>query len=141
MGQVLREAAGRRQFLIRMVGLFAAIALILTMSGIFGTLSNHVNQRTREIGIRVAFGAGHRRILTMILGQGLALAGVGIGVGMVLMGSFAAVLQSQLYGVGPFNVVYASVAIAAVILVTLLATALPALRATRVDPMEALRFE
>jgi predicted permease len=141
MEQVLREAAGRRQFLIQMVGLFAAIALILATSGIFGTLSNHVSQRTREIGIRVAFGADRRRIVTMVLGQGLALAGVGIGVGMLLMGSSASVLRSQLYGVEAFNVVYGSLAIAAVLLVTLLATALPALRATRVDPMEALRFE
>lgn len=141
MRQVLREGAGERRFLLRMVGLFAAIALILAMSGIFGTLSNHVNQRTREIGIRVAFGADHRRILTMVLGQGLTLAAVGIGVGMVLMGSFSAVLRSQLHGVGPFNVVYGIVAVAAVVLVTLLATTLPALRATRIDPMVALRFE
>jgi ABC-type antimicrobial peptide transport system permease subunit len=77
----------------------------------------------------------------MVLGQGLALAGIGVGVGMALMGSFAGVLRSQLHGVGPFSVVHAGVAIAAVVLVTLLATTLPALRATRVDPMEALRFE
>lgn len=141
MDQVLGEAAGRRQFLIDMVGLFAAIALILAMSGIFGTVSNQVSQRTREIGIRVAFGADHRRILTMVLGQGLALAGIGVGVGMALMGSFAGVLRSQLHGVGPFSVVHAGVAIAVVVLVTLLATTLPALWATRVDPMEALRFE
>jgi predicted permease len=141
MEQVLRETTGKRQFLLRMVGLFASLALILAMSGVFGALSHHVAQRTREIGIRIAFGADHRRILAMVLGQGLTVAAVGVGVGVVLMMAFAAVLRSHLYGVGPFNVAYVSLAVAAVILVTLLATTLPARRATRVDPMQALRLE
>jgi putative ABC transport system permease protein len=141
MARVLRQATGRRQFLLRMVGLFAAMAILLAMAGIFGTLSHSVAQRNREIAVRLAFGADRRRILTMVLRQGIALLGVGIGAGMLLVASSAAVIRSQLYGVSPLEPVETGVAILLVALVTLAATMLPALLATRVDPIQALRFE
>jgi predicted permease len=141
MGQVLREATGGREFLLTMVSLFAVIALILAMAGIFGTMAHNVAQRTREIGVRVAFGANHRRILMMVLREGLLLDLVGIGVGFGLLAMFTVILRSQLYGVGALNMVYIVVAILLLTGVTMVATVLPALRASRVDPMRALRFE
>jgi ABC-type antimicrobial peptide transport system permease subunit len=141
MGRVLREATEKRQFLLTMVSLFAVMAVVLAMTGIFGTISHNVTQRTREIGVRIAFGAHHRRILTMVLRRALILVGVGIGVGIVLVVSFAAVFRSQLYGVGPLSPVYSGIAVLVVALVTLAATMLPARRASRVDPMEAHRVE
>jgi putative ABC transport system permease protein len=141
MEQVLHETTGSRQFLLKMVTLFAMIAVMLATAGIFGTMSHSVAQRTREIGVRVAFGADHRRVLTMVLSRGLTLAGLGIGVGMLLVVSFAAILRSQLYGVGPLNLLCAGAALMLVALVTLVATVLPALRAIHVDPIQVLRFE
>jgi len=141
MAQVLRESTGGRQFLTTMVSLFAVIALLLAMAGIFGTMSHNVAQRTREIGVRVAFGAHKRRILTMVLREGLLMDVAGIGVGSLALVSFAMILRSQLYGVGPVNLIYAGVAALLLGAVTLVATVLPALRASRVDPMQALRFE
>jgi predicted permease len=141
MAQVLREATGGRQFLTTMVSLFAIIALILAMAGIFGTMSHNVAQRTREIGVRVAFGAHRRRILTMVLREGLLMDVAGIGLGIFALFSFSMILRSQLYGVGPVNLLYGGAAALLLALVTLVATVLPALRASRVDPMKALRFE
>jgi len=141
MGQVLRESTGGRQFLTTMVSLFAVIALLLAMAGIFGTMSHNVAQRTREIGVRVAFGAHQRRILTMVLREGLLMDVAGIGLGTLALFSFAMILRSQLYGVGPVNLIYGGIAALLLGAVTLVATALPALRASRVDPMQALRFE
>jgi len=141
MAQVLRESTGGRQFLTKMVSLFAVIALLLAMAGIFGTMSHNVAQRTREIGVRVAFGAHQRRILTMVLREGLLLDVAGIGVGALALISFAMILRSQLYGVGPVNLLYGGGAALLLVAVTLVATMLPALRASRVDPMQALRFE
>jgi predicted permease len=141
MAQVLRESTGGRQFLTTMVSMFAVIALLLAMAGIFGTMSHNVAQRTREIGVRVAFGARKRRILTMVLREGLLMDVAGIGVGALALVVFAMILRSQLYGVGPVNLIYGGIAALLLGAVTMVATALPALRASRVDPMQALRFE
>jgi len=140
MGQVVAEATGGLQFLLRLVSLFAVIAMILAVVGIFGTMTHSAAQRTREIGIRVAFGGHRRRILAMVLREGLTLDLFGIGVGFALLFVFSAVLRSQLYGVGPLNLVYIGVAALLLAGVTLLAATLPAVRASRVDPMQALRF-
>jgi predicted permease len=140
MGQVVREATGGLQFLLRLVSLFAVIALVLAMAGIFGTMAHSVAQRTREIGVRVAFGGHRRRILMMVLREGLMLDLFGIGAGFVLLFVFSAILGSQLYGVGPLNLVYLGIAALMLAGVTVLASVLPALRASRVDPMQALRF-
>ena len=141
MGQVLSEATGGRRFLMRLVSMFAVIALVLAMAGIFGTMSHNVTQRTREIGVRAAFGAHDRRILGLVLREGLILDLVGIGAGFGLLAMFFLILRSQLYGVGALDLIYLGVAALLVILVTVAGTAIPALRASRVDPMRALRVE
>jgi ABC-type antimicrobial peptide transport system permease subunit len=124
-----------------MISLFAVIAVILALAGIFGTMAHNVAQRTREIGVRVAFGAHQRRIMGMVLREGLLLDIAGLGLGALMLFLFALILKSQLYGVGPVNLVYGGIAAVLLVLVTLAATVLPALRASRVDPMEALRVE
>jgi predicted permease len=141
MGMILREATGGMQFLMKMVSMFAVIAIALAMAGIFGTMSHNVAQRTREIGVRVAFGAHDRRIMTMVLREGLMLNILGIGSGIVWLFIFSFLLSSQFYGIGPVNLLYAGIAALLLVGVTVVATLIPALRASRIDPMKALRFE
>lgn len=120
---------------------FAAIALALAAVGIYGVLAYMVSQRTHEIGIRLAIGADRTKVLRLILQQGLALGGLGIGVGLVVAFGVTRVMESLLYEVrarDPLTFVAVPIALA---LVTLLASVLPALRATRVSPVTALRME
>jgi predicted permease len=141
MGQVIAEATEGRRFLFTLVGLFAVLSVILAMAGIFGTVSHNVAQRTREIGVRVAFGAHRWRILRLVLRQGLIMSGVGIGTGVLLVLVFYSGLRSLFYGISPLQPTLAGLAILLLFVVTLVATVLPAFRAVRVDPMQALRFE
>ena len=120
---------------------YAALALLLASIGIFGVISYSVRQRTAEIGIRMALGARPGEIARMILGQGLAMTLAGIVVGIAGACALARVLESQLYAVSPFDpAVYAMVA-ALLGAVALAASLIPARRAMRVDPIEALRHE
>jgi putative ABC transport system permease protein len=122
-------------------GVFAGIALVMAVAGIYGVLSYTVTQRTREIGIRVALGAEPRQVLGQVLREGMAMAAVGVAIGFG--GAFAAtrLLQSLLAGVSPHDP-WAFAAVSIVLGVAALAANLiPARRAARVDPMRALRFE
>ena len=124
-----------------LVSLFALIALLLAAAGIFGVMSYSVTQRRQEIGIRLALGAQRHDVLRLIIGQGMRFVGIGVLVG--LMGVFASsrLLQSLLFGVGATNL--GTMFIATVILATVAFCAcyIPARRAMRVDPMQALRSE
>jgi predicted permease len=141
MGDVMTEATRGRQFLLGLVSLFAIIALILAVAGIFGIMSHNVAQRTREIGTRVAFGAANSNLVTMIILEVAKLAGLGLAVGTFLIVVFGVFLRSQLFGVGKLSIVYLSFGAVLMLAVALLASAIPALRAVRVDPCEALRTE
>jgi putative ABC transport system permease protein len=124
-----------------LLGVFAFLALFLAAVGIYGVLAYVVTQRTREIGIRMALGSGPDRLFRMVLGQGILvlLAGMVVGLGGAL--ALTGLLHSQLYGVEPTSPgVYLVVAVI-LGLVALLACALPARRATRVDPVKALMTE
>jgi predicted permease len=124
-----------------LMGTFAAIALTLAAVGIYGVLSYLVARRTHEIGIRLAVGADRSQVLAMVLKQGLTLAGAGIAVGMIAAFLLTRLMQSLLYQVGPSDPITFSVVTVALIVVSLLASALPAYRATRVSPLIALRTE
>ena len=124
-----------------LMGTFAAIALTLAAVGIYGVLSYLVARRTHEIGIRLAVGADRSQVLAMVLKQGLTLAGAGIAVGMIAAFLLTRLMQSLLYQVGPSDPITFSVVTVALIAVSLLASALPAYRATRVSPLVALRTE
>jgi len=124
-----------------LMGAFAAIALTLAAVGIYGVLSFLVARRTHEIGIRLAVGADRAQVLMMVLKQGLALAGAGIAVGMVAALLLTRLMQNLLYEVRPSDPGTFVVVSLALAVVALLASALPAYRATRVSPLVALRTE
>jgi putative ABC transport system permease protein len=141
MDDIIAEQAGGQQFLSLLVGLFAGLALLLATVGIYGVLSYVVTQRTREIGIRLSLGASRGHMQALILRQGLRLAVIGVAVGIV--GAIAAgrVLADSLHEVKPADPVIMGATAVALGMVALLACYLPARRATKVDPMVALRYE
>jgi putative ABC transport system permease protein len=124
-----------------LLGAFGALALLLATMGIYGVASYAVAQRTRELGIRCALGATARDVMGMVLGQSLRVAIVGTAVGLLCAVAVARLIASQLYGVGAADPVTFIGMPACLVTVALLATLVPALRATRVDPVVALRSE
>lgn len=139
--QVLSESLNNRRFNLLLVGVFALAALLLAMAGVFGVLAYSVAQRTREIGVRMALGATSGTVLKMILGQGLLTVVIGTVIG--LAGSFllTRTMRSLLYQVSPVDPVTLAGAALLILLVAMVASWIPARRATRVDPIVALRYE
>jgi putative ABC transport system permease protein len=139
MDEVLDASLASRRFSANLVGGFAGGALLLASIGIYGLLAYMVGQRSREIGIRMALGAQRDDILRMFLRKGVALAGMGIVAGLVFSASTASMMASLLYGVHPHDpAVFLGVALV-LFAVAVLASYLPARRATKVNPMIALR--
>jgi ABC-type antimicrobial peptide transport system permease subunit len=128
--------AGARLFLA-----FAGLALFLAVVGVYGVKAFVVARRTREIGIRLALGATQRQVLWMVLSDGLKLTAVGLGLGLLLALGVGRLLSSQLYEVSGADPVSFGGALVVLAGAALLASYLPARRATRIDPMAALRYE
>ena len=139
--EVVNDATQGQRVVTGLVDFFMAAALGLVAVGLYGTLSYHVLQRTREIGVRMAVGAGRSAIVALVFGQGARWVLVGVGIGVAGALGLATVLRSMIYGVNPLNPVTLLVGAAAVALAALLACWLPARKASRVDPMVALRSE
>jgi putative ABC transport system permease protein len=141
MEEVVNATLSSPRFTGMLLGMFAVLAVVLSAIGIYGVLSYLVSRRTREIGIRVAVGAGRAQVLRMILGSGLSLALLGAGIGLVCAAGAARLMRSLLYEVAPADpVTFLFVAIT-LPAIALLASAVPAWRAKRVDPIVALKTE
>jgi ABC-type antimicrobial peptide transport system permease subunit len=135
------DSLAERRFSMILLGAFAALALLLASVGIYGVISYVVGQRTHEIGIRMALGARRLDILRLILSGAGKLTLIGIAIGLVSALGLTRLMANLLYGVGPSDPLTFIAVPAILISVALLASYLPARRATRVDPMTALRYE
>jgi predicted permease len=141
MDQIVDESLLGDRFVVLLFAIFAGTALLLAAIGIYGVMAFAVAERTREIGLRVALGAGHSQVLQLILKEGIVLALIGLGLGLVGALFIGRAIRSTLYGVGTVD--FTAFAAVSIILLAsaLLACYVPAQRATKVDPMVALRYE
>jgi predicted permease len=143
--RTLFEHVGGSLYVERMESLlltfFGILALTLTAIGIYGVVAYSVAQRTREVGIRMALGAQKKDVLKMILAQGVALVACGTGIGLIACYWLSRLVSSQLYGVSALDPVTLASVVILLVVVALMATYLPARRATKVDPLVALRYE
>jgi putative ABC transport system permease protein len=138
---LVNRSVADRKFLLALMGLFASLAMILTMIGLYGVISYLVKQRTQEIGIRLALGAQMRDILQMILKQGMFLVLTGVLLGLATAWLSTRLIARLLYQVSATDPVTFAAISGFLIAVALLACYLPARRATKVDPLVALRYE
>jgi putative ABC transport system permease protein len=141
MKQVLFEATAQRRFTLIVLSVFAALALLLTLVGLYGVLAYSVSRRTREIGIRMALGAQRGDVLRLVLNEGLRAATVGIAAGVLGALAVVRVMGNLLYGITPTDPVTFVATSLLLGAVALLACWVPARRAAKVHPMEALRCE
>jgi predicted permease len=139
MNEVLERSLASRRWSANLVGGFAGLAVLLASVGIYGLLAFMVGQRSREIGIRMALGAGRSDILRMFLGKGVALAGIGIAAGLIASACTASLMASVLYGVRAHDPAVFLIVPLLLLVVAALASYLPARRGTLVDPTVALR--
>jgi putative ABC transport system permease protein len=141
MAQVVSRSVAAPRFRTLLLGVFAAVALLLSLSGLYGVLAFAVAQRTHEFGIRMAVGAARADVLRMVVRQGLALviAGIAIGLPVALLATRA--LQGLLFEIPATDAATFAAIVALLVVVSALASWVPARRATRVDPMVALREE
>ena len=141
MDGAIAKSLGSRRMLMSLLGVFATIALLLASVGLYGVMALTVTQRTRELGIRLALGAQRTDVFRLVLTHGMLLVCVGLSIGLVAALGAGRGLQSLLYGVGGLDAPALSFAFLALAVVALIACWLPAQRATRVDPIIALRSE
>jgi len=141
MKELIRSNLSGRQFRTELMGTFSLTGLILATAGLYGVVAYAVNRRRFEIGIRMALGAQRSDVLKMILRQGLVLALCGLGIGLPIALAVAQGLRSLLYEVSPTHPTIFVGASLVLVGVVLAATYIPARRATKVDPIAALRYE
>jgi putative ABC transport system permease protein len=141
MDQIFSDSVAGQRFNTLLLVIFAMVALLLAMIGVFGVIHYSVAQRTHELGIRIALGAQRRDVFKLVLGQGLGLVAIGVVIGSAAALALTRLIAGLLFGVSPNDATTFVLVSATVIVVALLACYLPARRATRVDPLVALRYE
>jgi putative ABC transport system permease protein len=145
MSQIASASLAQRRFTVWLLSLFAAVALVLAAVGVYGVMAYSVTQRNREIGIRIALGAQARDVIRLIVGRGMVLALTGVAAGLIAAVALTrlarGLLSSLLFDVSATDPLTFSVIALLLALVALLACWIPARRATKVDPMIALRCE
>jgi putative ABC transport system permease protein len=141
MEENIAESLASRRLSTSLFGVFAAVALALASIGLYGVMALTVTQRTRELGIRVALGANRARVFRLVLGQGFILVGIGLATGLLLAALTGRALTSILYNVSTWDLTGFLSAAVLLVGVGLIACCVPARRATRVDPIIALRTE
>lgn len=139
MESLIDGTTGSRRFAMLLLGSFSVLAAGLAAIGLYGVMSYSVTQRAKELGVRVALGAGPREVLALVLGQGIRLALVGLGIGLVAALALSRVLRSMVFGISTTDPLTFVLIPLLLLTVTAVASWLPARRATRVDPLEALR--
>ncbi len=137
----MNKAVGQRRLSMSLLATFAALAVVLAALGIYGVMAFDVTRRAQEIGLRMALGAERGRVLGLVLKQGLAMAAAGVGIGLILALAVTRVLQAQLFGIAATDPLTFFIVALGLLGVATLATLLPAMRATRVSPVVALRYE
>ena len=135
---VAKSYSGRRVVSL-VVTIFSGAALLLSAVGLYGITAYSVNQRTREIGVRIALGAAWPNVLALVLGRGFRSVAIGIVIGMLMAQALTNFLGSRLYGIGSCDPIIVALCILVVCLATLSACLAPALRAARINPVKALR--
>jgi ABC-type antimicrobial peptide transport system permease subunit len=141
ISQVVASAMARTTFTLIMIGAAAGVALLLGAIGIYGVISYMVSLRTREIGVRMALGAQSTEVRRMVVRQGLVLAVIGVGIGLAGALALSRLISSLLYGIAPHDPLTLGVVAVGLLAVAAVASWLPAARAARIDPIEALRSE
>jgi hypothetical protein len=139
--QIFSAAFETRRFSLTLVAIFAGTALLLAMAGIYGVTAYSVARRTREIGVRIALGATRREVLLMILGDGAVTTTIGVSIGIVASLFVTRAMQSLLFGVSSADPITFAAITVVLVFVTLASCWIPARRATRIDPLVALRYE
>lgn len=141
MDRILAKSIARQNFNMILLGIFSGIALLLAAIGIYGVMSYTVQQRTNEMGIRIALGAGTGQLLRLVIGRGLVLAATGVAIGLAASFGLTRLMSSLLYGVKATDVATFAAVASVLSAVAALACYIPARRATHVDPIIALRYE
>jgi putative ABC transport system permease protein len=141
MSELVLASVARPRFNTFVLGAFAVVALVLAIVGVYGVMSHAVTQRTREIGIRMAIGAAPSHVLAVVLRQGLTLTGIGAAMGMLAAAGLTSYLQSMLFELNPLDPPTFLAVAMLFLVVGLMAAYLPALRASRADPLVALRHD
>ncbi len=141
MDEIISDSLAARRFAMILLGIFAALALVMACIGIYGVVSYLAGQRTHEIGIRMALGAERQDVLLMMLGEAAEMALLGVVIGLVAALGLTRLMAKLLFGIGAHDPLTFVIVAGILTLVALAACYIPARRATKVDPMVALRYE
>jgi putative ABC transport system permease protein len=141
MDELVAASAAERRFVLILFEAFGLVALALAATGIYGVLSGSVTERTREIGVRAALGATRGSLVAMVLRQGMMLIGIGVVVGLVAAVAASQAIAALLFGVSRLDPLTYGGVVLLLAVVSVIACGVPALRAAKIDPMVALRYE